>query len=216
MRSVPRMEANELEKAIKEAEKKCAAEFAVVLARRSDEYTGGMAAGVLLAQSLLILVVYLLDILDAGGQWHPMYAPGTLGALLIAVGLGFYVALSVWPGGRLWLVPEKVKAGKVKEAALAIFAENGLFNTSHRRAVLVYVSELERRMDLVADCGLSGVLTEDLIADLEKKGSKALSANFTAATVNIFLNELAEIIARGGFPPDGRQKNEIPDNPGIR
>lgn len=210
------LSATSLENLVKEAEKRCAAEFALVVAQRSDDYSEGLVRGILLTQSLVVILHYILDKADVGGQWHPVYEAGTLAVFILAAGLAGYVLLTFWHKARLKLVSRHNKIRKVREAALAVFTENALFNTSHRRAVLVYVSELERRIDLVVDSGLSGLLTEPVIVDFEEKGSRALAQNFSHETLRKLVYELAERIAQGGFPPGSQQTNEIADNPVIR
>jgi putative membrane protein len=205
-----------LESLIQEAERRCAAEFAIVVAHRSDEYTAGIATGILLAQSLIVVVHYLLDITDIGGQWHPLYAAETLAFLIMAVGLLVFGLLSFWHQARVRLASRALIIRKVREAALAIFAENALFNTSHRRTVLIYISELERRIDLVVDTGLSHILTEAEIMYFEERGSRALARSFSDETIRKLVYELADKIAQGGFPPDGNQANELADKPVMR
>lgn len=216
MKKTTVLNASSLEEIVNEAEKLCAAEFAVVVARRSDDYPGGIVRGILIAQSLVVIIHYMLDAADVGGQWHPIYEADTLAFLILAAGLVAFGILSVWHKARLRLTSRSTIIRKVREAALAVFTENALFNTSHRRTVLVYISELERRVDLVVDSGLSGLLTEAVIVDFEEKGSEALARNFSHKTLQKLLHGLAEKIAQGGFPPGNLQTNEVDDNPVMR
>lgn len=205
-----------LEHIIKEAESRCAAEFAIVVAHRSDDYPGALATGILLGQSVVVLLHYFMDAADVGGQWHPIYTAESLALLIMAAGLSVFGLLTFWQQARVRLVSRTSKIRKVREAALAIFTENTLFNTSHRRTVLVYISELERRVDLVVDSGLSHILTEAEIIGFEEQGSRALARSFSDETVRKLVYELADKIAQGGFPPDGTRSNEIADKPVMR
>jgi putative membrane protein len=53
------------------------------------------------------------------------------------------------------IVPRKFMAARVHERALRQFMESGVANTRERTGILIFVSLLERRVELIADRGIS-------------------------------------------------------------
>lgn len=78
--------------------------------------------------------------------------------LVIACGSAL-LAIFVPPFARLFLRPARSEA-EVRQYAQALFLHLGLFATRRRTACLILVSLFERRIEIVADTGLSGRVSE--------------------------------------------------------
>jgi putative membrane protein len=99
----------------------------------------------------------------------------------------------------------------VRTAAAAMFYEAGIANTNAEMGVLIYLSLLERRLELIADRGvLKGVPPQEWnreIFELHQTGKTPEPQLFLKA-LRGFGNLLATHL-----PPTGENPNELPDMP---
>jgi putative membrane protein len=129
-------------------------------------------------------------------------------ALLFA--LGAFVSSRSNSVRRL-LTTEKFRNQAVRTAAAAMFYEAGIANTSAEMGVLIYLSILERRLEVIADRGiLKGVNAlewNQSIFELHQAGRKPQPQTLLSATEN-----LGALLTRC-LPATGDNPNELPDAP---
>ena len=112
---------------------------------------------------------------------------------------------------RRLFTTEKVRSGAVRTGAAAMFYEAGIANTNAEMGVLIYLSILERRLELIADRGvLKGVNAlewNQLLFELHEAGRKA-----DAPTLLAGMKNLGALLAKH-LPATGENPNELPDAP---
>ena len=143
-----------IEQAIAEAEKKTSGEIVVLAAPASDGY--GWVRWAWIAGGLLLGTIGVV-IASASGHW-----PLAFWKLLEAQALGAAAGLvlsALDPVVRM-TVPRRVAAHRVHRECLANFTAAGLHETRERNGVLLYLSELERRVQILADRGIHGKVGE--------------------------------------------------------
>ena len=106
---------------------------------------------------------------------------------------------------------EKFRRKSVRTAAAAMFYEAGIANTNAEMGVLIYLSLLERRLELIAD---RGVLKKCLLTT-----GTTNSSNFirlvriqTQRVSRKLIERLGEVLATH-VPATGENPNELPDMP---
>lgn len=112
---------------------------------------------------------------------------------------------------RRLLTREKFRAEAVRNSAAAMFYEAGIANTNTELGVLIYVSILERRLELIADRGvLKGVQAlewNQVLFDLHQAGRKPEPQTLLAG-----LEKLGALLTNH-LPATGENPNELPDLP---
>lgn len=170
--------------AVSRAEERTDAELVVVAAARSGSYRD-VALGVGLALAALVMAV----VLYAPWEFDPLWLPLDVG-LPLALGA---VAADRAPWLLRLLTPRARRARQVATAARAAFVEEQVHGTRRRTGVLVYVSALEQRVEVVCDHGVDACVPpgawnelrwrartlEELLAGLEAAG--ALLARYLPA-----------------------------------
>jgi putative membrane protein len=141
-------DAREVEAAIGRVEAQSAAEVVVAVVPLSHEYWRGR---VLLALAWALAAGFAFLWLE------PWREPALVLLVEVVVGGAAYV-LSGWGPWRRWLVLGVEAERAVHARALQLFAERGLHGTRGRTALLVFVSELERRVVLLGDRSLNDEL----------------------------------------------------------
>jgi putative membrane protein len=185
---------------VAEVERATAGELVVAVARRSSDYAAPRA---LFAGAVGVSGALLLH--------HALPWTGPMWLLLgqLPVGLAFY-GLS----GMSWLlrllVPTHLRIAEVEARASQLFVHRGLANTIDRSGVLIYISEQERRVHILADSGIHQRVGDSewpdnvaLIVDGIKKGTPA--QGILAA-----IERIGSQLARE-FPPRADDRNELPD-----
>ena len=112
---------------------------------------------------------------------------------------------------RRFLTSEKFRDEAVRTSAAAMFYEAGIANTTAEMGLLIYLSILERRLELIADRGvLKGVNAlewNQTLFDLHQAGRKPEPQTLLAA-----LESLGGLLANH-LPATGENPNELPDTP---
>jgi putative membrane protein len=189
--------------AVRELEQRSSAELVVEIRARSGSYAHADArfAALLVLISLVVLV------------FMPWVVP-PITVLLDAVALyvlGLAIARRSSSLRRL-LTTRAERGQAVQTHAAALFHRRGVANTSGETGVLLYVSLLERRMEVLADRGLlRTVAANDWNAALaELHAERAIDPEAVIAAIA----RLGAIIERDA-PAIGVNEDELPSAPGV-
>jgi putative membrane protein len=187
---------------VREIESNTDAEIVIVVRARSGPYRhADYLCGALLAFAGLLFV--LLSPFDFHTYWVPIDV-----ALLFV--LGAFVSSRSNLLRRL-LTTRKFRARAARTGAAAMFYEAGIANTHAENGLLIYLSLLERRLEVFAD---RGILTSvpalewnHALFELNQAGRRAEPGSLTKA-----LQDLGTLLARHK-PATGENPNELPDMP---
>jgi putative membrane protein len=131
--------------AIEHVESQTSAELVVAVRRQSDSYRHvDCLVGAVTAYAVLLMLLFHPAPFEVA--WMPV-------EVALAFALGAFASSSYWGLKRLF-VPGGRKHTACWRAACAWFHEKGITRTSGRNGVLVYVSMLERRVEVVTDIGI--------------------------------------------------------------
>jgi len=187
---------------VKEIESGTDAEIVIVVRARSGSYRhADYLFGALIAFLGLLLLLFLPV------NFHTYWVPVDI-AILFALG----VYLSAHSSSlRRCLTSNKFRKEAVRTGAAAMFYEAGIANTNAEMGVLVYLSLLERRLELIADRGvLKAVLSllwNQRLSELREVGRQPEPDSFLDA-----LRKLGALLAEH-VPATGENPNELPDMP---
>ncbi|MGZ3182004.1 MAG: TPM domain-containing protein [Telluria sp.] len=100
----------------------------------------------------------------------------------------------------------------VRQRALALFADYGIWDTEENCGVLLYVNLAERKVEIVADRGINRKIdsaTWRAICDTLTAGyARGAFHDSTLAAIG-----QVNALLREHFPSDGPRPNELPDHP---
>jgi len=191
-----------LAECVKEVETSTDAELVIVVRARSGHYAhADYLLGTLLAFAVLLFLLF------SPFTFHQYWVP-------IDVVLTFVVGAFVSSRSnflRRLLSRKKFRSAAVRTAAAAMFYEAGVANTNSEMGVLIYLSLLERQLELIADRGvLKCVPAQEWnreLFELHEVGKKSQPAGFLAA-----IRRFGKLLATH-LPPTGENPNELPDMP---
>ena len=189
---------------VREVEKTTDAEIVVVVRGRSGTYRHAdylFGATIALAGLIFILV--------SPWVFHTYWIPFDV-ALLFVVG-AWISSRGDWL--RRILTTKKFQAQAARAGAAAMFYEAGIANTSAENGLLIYLSLLERRMEVIADRGILKAVPplkwNHAVFELKDVAKAAEPAKLIAA-----IRDLGKILAEH-MPPTGENPNELADGPRI-
>jgi putative membrane protein len=184
------------------AERRTAGEIVVVVAERSAEY-GTERAAVSLALTLLAAIALYLLVPHVSGLW-------------ILAGQAPLLLLLWWVAGQAGvlhrIVPRAEQEEQVQARAKQLFIDEGVTETRDRSGVLLFLSEAERRVELLADRGIHERVGKEAWQSTVDKVVGAIHHGQAKAGVLAAIDAIAENLARH-FPPRDDDENELADAP---
>ena len=187
---------------IREIEKCTDAELVLVVRARSHSYAAAnYLFGALLAFACLNFLLF------SPFSFHEFWVPIDVALLFV---LGAFIS-SRSNAIRRWLTRKTVRDKSVRTGAAAMFYEAGIANTKAEMGVLVYLSLLERRLELIADSGILKAVPplewNQTLFELHEAGKQPHPETLTAG-----LEKLGVLLAQH-LPAGTENPNELPDAP---
>jgi putative membrane protein len=185
--------------AVEAIERGSAAEVVVAMRRRSGGYLhANLAIGVAAAVAGLAAMLFSAhDFALSSILIDPFVVGGLAGALV-----------ELLPAVKRALTPRAMRQREVLRAARATFVERGVHRTRDRSGILVYLSWLEREVELVVDTGVERALPGEVRDDAVRSLTAAISSG--GAAVGRQLERFAPALA-AAMPRRDDDVNELPD-----
>jgi putative membrane protein len=189
---------------VKEIEKATDAELVIVVRARSGNYArADYLFGALLAFAALLFLLF------SPFNFHQYWV--AIDVALLFVGGAYLSSRSNFI--RRLLTKEKFRAEAVRQGAAAMFYEAGIANTHAEMGVLIYLSLLERRLELIADRGVLKAVPSlewnGRLFELHEVGRRPELQGFVGA-----LQNFGTLLAKH-LPATAENPNELPDMPRV-
>ena len=185
--------------AVQEAERHTSGEIVPMVVEKSDDYPGvrAVSAAVL---AFAAGVVVLASPLDAR-LWLPPVQ-------LVAFAAGYVIA--GWPPVLRLLLPVSIRTTRVHQAAHLAFLEEGIVETRDRTGILLYISLLEHRVEVVADRGIDERVQEGTWEGVVRLILDGIRRRRAEEGLVDAIRLCGEILAVQ-FPPRPDDTDELPD-----
>ncbi|MFP4227277.1 MAG: TPM domain-containing protein [Salinivenus sp.] len=197
--------------AVEQAETRTAGEIVPVVVPKSDEYEVATWRGAVFGGLIGLVAVLLVLQFYSGWALGWLYTPG--GVALVVLGT------SVLGGALTTTVPvlRRRAAGSdlldetVHRRALQAFVEEEVFNTRDRTGILIFVSLLEHRVEVLGDTGINQHVQPDdwvEVVDCIREGIR--HDHFTDGLVEA-VQLCGRLLERRGMDAGPGNKNELPN-----
>lgn len=210
-------ESRRVAEAVEAAEKKTGGEIATAIIAESEDYGFrelvfavilGFAAYAVAVAFSPALETLLTTMFWSYSGW---YLHTLLGLIGLVVGVVAYFAAQIPAVDRL-IVSKAAMKEAVARRARRHFMEAGVYDTVDRTGILVFVSVLERRVELIADRGINEKVKPDtwnsIVADL----TKGIAAGRTADALVEAVEACGKVLA-GNVERRTDDTNELSDGP---
>jgi len=101
-----------------------------------------------------------------------------------------------------------------RQRALELFSALNVWDTAHNSGVLVYVQLVDRRIEIVADRGISAKVAQTEWDAICRRMEATFRAGGFERGALAAIAEITALLARH-FPPLGENPNELPDRPVV-
>lgn len=208
-----------ISKAVKEAESKTAGEIATTFTRESDNYaiyelTFAVICGFIYFTVMMFFAKPVEKLI------HDMFWDYSTDYLLIFFGFSTFLVIAVFYLlanfsfiDRL-IVPRRAMRRKVTERAVRCFMESGVYNTKDRTGILIFISALERRVELLADSGISAKIPQEKWDDIVNHIISGIKENKFVEHLSQSIRECGKLLAEH-FPIKPGDVNELKDQISI-
>jgi putative membrane protein len=206
--------------AVTEAEKRSDGEIVTIVAERSDAYHD---AGLHYAVLAMLLVPGLLAALPQAWVdralglflgWNEALTRGALMLVLfVLLALVFLIvrfALAYMPL-RMALTPGTTKTRRVRRRALELFRASAERRTRGRTGVLLYLSLLEHRAEIVADEAIHSQVTPDVWGEAMAALLEGVKAGRPGEGMAGAVAKIGAVLAECLPPTSADNPNELPD-----
>lgn len=204
-----------LEDAVQKAESKTSGEIATAIIQESDSYIG-FELNFALLKGFFFFFIMLFFTPEVKSVLEGMFWDYSDSYLVMFYGFSTFLVIFITyfmfnlPFFDRLIVPKKVMAEKVKNRAIRHFIEAGVINTKERTGILIFISVLERKVELIADEGIASKIEPEKwqeIVDTITKGikEKNIVENFSAS-----IAMCGELLSEH-FPKEEGNPNELND-----
>ncbi len=111
-------------------------------------------------------------------------------------------------------LPELARDVAPRARAEEVFARLRVWNTEHNSGVLVYVQLVDRKIEIVADRGISSKVAQHEWDAICRSMEAAFRARRFEAGALEAIGSITHLLARH-FPARGEHRNELPDRPVV-
>lgn len=193
-----------LAQAVRDIEKDTDAEIVIAVRGRSGSYRqADYLCGSIVALAALAFVLF--SPFDFHTYWVPI-------DVVLAFIAGAYVSGRTNFVRRI-LTAKKFRAQAARTGAAAMFYEAGIANTAAENGLLIYLSLLERRLEVIADRGILKTVPalkwNNAVFELKRVGRKPEPDELVKA-----IRSVGKLLAEH-MPATGENPNELPDGPRI-
>jgi uncharacterized membrane protein len=101
-----------------------------------------------------------------------------------------------------------------RQRAQQVFSQLGVWDTGHNSGVLIYVQLVDRRIEIVADRGISAKVRQESWDAICRRMEQEFRAGRFEEGVRHGIEEITALLARH-FPPTGSNPDELPNRPVI-
>lgn len=200
MALITEQEAARVAEAISKLEKETDAELVTVLARQADSYhyipTLWAALVALLSPGVVAFTPFWLSVSD-----------------VILVQLVVFLALAIilrLPPVMRRIIPAGVKQWRAGNLAKRQFLENNLHHTAGETGLLIFVSETERYVEIIADRGISQHVAHEAWQDIVDEFTRLVREDKTLEGFLTAVERCGKLLIE--HVPATSEKNELPNH----
>lgn len=199
-------EKTQIKEAVAKAEESTRGEIVPMILTRSDAYPAAHFRAAILFGLTFAFALYYFPFFEAEDAL--VYLWSLMGGLLFGYFACFHHKV------KKFFLSKKEVAEEVHQRALEAFFHEGVHNTKERTGILLFISSLEHRAELIADCGINEKVEKDAWDNILRPMLQGLKEGTTGPSILKAIEECGALLEKH-FPFTGDQKekdtNELSD-----
>ena len=199
--------------AVAQAEKRTSGEIVPYFVDQSDRYDVALWRGASMAAMIAISISGMVVLFYEGWGLSWLYSPQGMALMILMAGgvgavLGHYV-----PFLKRYLAGGALLTRTVHHRATRAFLEEEIFNTKDRTGILLFISVLERRIEVLGDEGINRRVTPEDWIEVVSRIREGLRTNKVAEGLIAAIEMCGTLLERKGvdIQPDDTDElsNEV-------
>ncbi len=201
-----------IREAVAQAETKTSGEIVPYIARQSDNYSVAVwrAAGFGVIAAYVALTLAHIFFAGWNAAWWRDAAFQTLA--MVSAGVAFGALAAGMPPVKRLFAGKETLIRSVHRRAMATFVEKEVFSTTERTGILLFVSLLEHRIEVVGDTGIAAKVTQGQWAEVVRCIRDGIKAGRLGDGMVQGVTMCGELLHRSGVEIRPDDINELPDN----
>lgn len=209
-------EKEKIKASVKEAESKTSGEIATGFIKESDNYAVyELTFAVFIGLVYFIVMLFFANSIEETikqmfweySSLHLLMFYGFSTFLVIAI---VYLLTNIPFIDRL-IIPKSAMQQKVNQRAERHFLESGVYDTKDRTGVLIFISYLERRVELLADKGISEKIPQEKWDAIVRHIINGIKSNQLVKHLSESIRDCGDLLAEQ-FPIQPGDVNELKDD----
>lgn len=198
-------DAQRIEEAIKVAEKKTNGEIVVHVTEQSDNYFSGVFACSLLlgGSSLVLAYVSSFFIPSLATEYAELFSIVVFAA---AFALAYFI-----PSIRLLFISQNEIDRRVIQKAEQVFFEREIFQTKDRTGLLILISYLEHRVEVLGDSGINKQINQEQWVHIVDEITTGIKNNNASDGIIKGISLAADLLVTSDFHIKPDNENELPN-----
>ena len=205
-----------IKKSVNQSEKNTSGEIATAIIKESYDYAiYELIFAIICGFIYFFIMLFFVGAVET--KLQSMFWDYTVHYLLIFYGFSTFVVITILyfianvsSIDRL-IVPRKVMIKKVNERAVRHFMDSGVYKTKDRTGILIFISLLERKVELLADTGISAIIPEENWENIVEGIISGIRKGKITENLSKAILECGKMLAEH-FPREPDDVNELEDN----
>jgi putative membrane protein len=206
-------ELQEIEAAVREAEKRTSGEIVPYAVSHSDHYETAPWKGASLGAFAVVVTAGVVRYL--GDVWGVPSSVWVMVPALLGGAVGYGAAAAIRPL-KLALTGEAKVEHRVRQRAAAAFLENEVFKTRGRTGVLIFLSLYERRVVVLGDAGINAHVEQHEWDAIVAGIVEGIRAGKSGRALAAAIARCGELLDRHGLKIGIDDADELPDQLQMR
>ncbi|MCF6366468.1 MAG: hypothetical protein L3J35_09745 [Bacteroidales bacterium] len=199
-------EKQNIKEAVRKVEKTTSGEIVTFFVKKSDNYNGTVAWASLFASILFLIIINALSYF-----WLLPFKFNILNYSIfqiVLMGLTF-ISVSFIPFIKRVLISSKKKEEAVHKKATEAFINEEVFNTKDRTGILIFISEFEHRVKIIADSGINQKIEDKEHKELVDTIVSGIKKNKTAEGIITAIHLYGNLLLKNGYSIKPNDTNEL-------
>lgn len=208
---IDRLDEDRIQDAVRQAEERTAGEIVPVVVPQSDDYEVALwrGAGALVLLCLIALLLFFWFYEGWGYGW--LFAPWSVATVVLGAGIvGGLLARYVYPLQRLLVGTDRLDE-TVHRRAMQAFVEEEVFDTRDRTGILLLVSLLEHRIEVLGDTGINQHVQSDDWAEVIARIRRGIRNDNLTEGLEEAIEMCGRLLERRGVNVRPDDENELSD-----
>lgn len=208
---IDRLDEDRIQDAVRRAEERTAGEIVPVVVPRSDDYEVALWRGAAALVLFVLVAVLLFFRFYEGWGYGWLFVPWSVATIVLGAGIiGALLARYVYPLQRLLIGTDRLDE-TVHRRAMQAFVEEEVFDTRDRTGILLLVSLLEHRIEVLGDTGINQHVQSEDWAEVIDRIRRGIRNDSLTEGLEEAIEMCGRLLERRGVNVRPDDENELSD-----